>query len=437
MLVDIILFFEEISKEIPYVLDVSWNIVKTWGWLPLTFFLYGIFKDQYLYFIQEKYDNKIKRILLEIKMPKEVMKPIKAMEHVFTGFHGTLHESPPNWREKWIEGVFQLDMTLEIVSIEGRIHFYVRIPEASRNFIESSIFSQYPDAEISLADDYTKYVPQDIPNKDWNIWGADFVNIKEEAYPIKTYKEFEVESEKIEEKKIDPLALFLEGMANLRTGEQAWFSIKAKPVIGANNPWLKNSRELADKLARRPEKVKPKSIFQEVIDLIIQGPPPEKSESKELFPPEMLLTPGEKDVLTAIEEKMSKFGFECSIRFVYFAKRDIFSKTRVAAIGSFFKEISTENMNGFKPDARTRTKMKTTLFWFLDKRRLYLRQRRIFRYYINRMSPLFPRPGITFVLNVEELATLFHFPSEATISTLAVSRVDIKKKEAPFNLPIE
>jgi hypothetical protein len=44
---------------------------------------------------------------------------------------------------------------------------------------------------------------------------------------------------------------------------------------------------------------------------------------------------------------------------------------------------------------------------------------------------------MTFILNTEELATLFHFPSEATISTLAVSRVDVKKREAPSNLPIE
>ena len=437
MLVDAILFFEEISKNTPYILQVSWDVIKTWGWLPLSFFLYRVFKSQYLYFIQEKYDNNIKRILLEIKMPKEAIKPIKAMEHVFAGFHGALHESPPNFRDKWIEGAFQVDMTLEIVSIEGRIHFYIRIPEANRKFIESSIFSQYPDAEISLADDYTKYVPQDIPNKDWELWGADFVNTKEDAYPIKTYKEFEVESEKNEEKKIDPLALFLEGMSVLRPGEQIWFSIKAKPVLGVDDTWLERGKDLADKLARRPGKTKFKSILQEVIELIIQGPPPKKADSEELFPPEMRLTPGEKDILTAVEEKMSKFGFDCSIRFIYFAKRDIFSKTRVATIGSFFKEISTENMNGFKPDSRTKTKVKTFWLWFLDKRRLYLRQRRIFRYYIKRLTPLFPNPGMTFILNTEELATLFHFPSEATISTLAVSRVDVKKREAPSNLPIE
>jgi len=431
MPIDIII----IPNEVLYILQIIWDTIKTWWWLPLPFLLWGHLKYHYHYFIMERWDSKIKKILLEVRMPKEVAKPIRAMEHVFAGFHGVLHDIPL-WREKWIEGVFQHGLTFEIVSIEGKIHFYIRMPESVRSSIESNIYSQYPGAEISLADDYTKKVPQDIPNKDWDIWAVDFINAKDEIYPIKTYKEFEVETERVEEKKIDPLSIFLEGMSTLKSGEQMWLQIRAKPVLGKDNPWQKRGRALADKLARRPEKLKPKSIIQEAIEIITQGPPSQKPKDKEVFPPEMRLTPGEKEVLAAVEEKLSKYGFDCSIRFVYIAKKDVFFKPRVKAVFSLFKEISTENLGGLKPSSRTMTKKKSIWLWFLDKRRVYLRKRKMFRYYTKRMPPLFPRPGMTFILNTEELATLFHFPSEMTISTLAVSRVDARKKQAPFDLPI-
>ena len=423
-----------IPEEIFYTLQTIWEIIKVWWWLPLPFIIWGTLKYHYLYYIKERWDSKIKKILLEIKMPKDVTKPIRAMDQVFANFH-SIHDIPLP-REEWIEGVFQASLSLEIVSIGGEIHFYIRTPEMFRSVIESGIYSQYPNAEISLADDYTKYVPQDIPNKDWDIWAVDFVNAKDEIYPIKTYKQFETESEKVEEKRIDPLAGFLESMAALGPGEQAWLQIRIKPVLGRDNPWQKRGRELADKLARRPEKEKLKPIIQEAAEIIISGKKDQETKEKEVFPPEMRLTPGEKEVLTAVEEKLSKFGYDCSIRFAYLAKRDVFFKPRVKGVFSFFKETSTENLGGLKPSSNTMTKVKSVPFWFLDKRRFFLRQRRMFRYYIKRMPPLFPRPGMTFILNTEELATLYHFPGELVVSTLAVPRVEAKKKEAPPDLPV-
>ncbi len=402
----------------------------------MPFILWGLLKYHYLYFIQERWDSKIKKVLIEVKMPKEVTKPIRAMDQVFANFHSIHDIALP--REIWIEGVFQASLSFEIVSIGGEIHFYIRVAEMFRGVIESGIYSQYPDAEISLVDDYTKQVPQDIPNKDWDIWAVDFINSRDEIYPIKTYKQFETESEK-EEKRIDPMAGLLESMAALGSGEQFWLQIKVKPVLGRDNPWQEKGRELADKIARRPEKVKLKPIIQEAAEIIISGKTGQAqgTQEKEIFPPEMRLTPGEREVLIAVEEKLSKFGYSCNIRFVYLAKRDVFFKPRVKSILSFFKEISTQNLGGLKPASQTMTKVKSVPFWFLDKRRLYQRQRKMFRYYTKRLPPLYPRPGMTFILNTEELATLYHFPGEIVIPTLAISRVEAKKKAAPVDLPIE
>ena len=44
-----------------------------------------------------------KKVLLEIKMPKEVLKPLKSMEQVFSAIWGNVFD-PPDWFEYWFEG---------------------------------------------------------------------------------------------------------------------------------------------------------------------------------------------------------------------------------------------------------------------------------------------------------------------------------------------
>jgi len=446
MLSPLVSFFnQEILPFLVNFLKILWPIFENWWWLILPFFLWEPVLYLYHYYINERWDKTIKRILLEVKIPKQIVKPIRAMDQVFAGFHA-IHDIP-TWREKWIEGVFQLSLSFEIVSIEGKIHFFIRTPEIFRQVIESNIYSQYPEAEISVVDDYTKRVPPNIPNKEWDLWGVEFINAKDEIYPIKTYRQFEIESEKEEQKKVDPLSDFLEGLSALGPGEQMWLQIIAKPVLGRDYPWQEKGRELVDKLAKRPAKKKPKSLPQKVMDFFMEMihilatgeemPKSEPKEEKELIPPEMKLTPGEREIVSAVEAKLAKFGYLCAIRFVYLGKKEVFLKPRVKIVFSFFKEISTENLGGLKPWSKTMTKIKSPVWWFLDNRRLYLRKRRMFRYYTKRLTPLFPRAGKTFVLNTEELATLYHFPSAEAVSALGVSRIETKKKGVPSNLPTE
>ena len=429
-------FFKEIFWEkLRLTLQPAWQIFKIWWWALIPFILFQPAKYLYRWFLMEKWDRTIKRIVLEIKLPKEVLKPIKAMDSVFAGFHA-IHDVF-TWREKWLEGQFQLNISCEVVSLGGEVHFYIRTPEIYRNIIESNIYAQYPEAEISLVPDYTKNVPQDIPNKDWNLWGCEFINSREYLYPIKTYPKFETEREAKEEKRVDPLAGLLEGMATIGPGEQFWLQIMAKPVRD-EIPWIKKGRELADKIARRPEKQRRKPLIEEAVEILVTGKPPgAPPEEKEVIPPEMKLTPGEREILTSIEVKISKFGYDCNIRYIYLGKRDVFLKPRGRFVFGFFKDVSTENLGGLKIWKDTMTKVKSVPFWFLDKRRLYLRQRKLFRNYVSRVTPLFPRAGGTYVLNTEELATLYHFPGRIVAPAPAVPRVEAKKGEAPPGLPVE
>ena len=395
-----------------------------------------------------------KSVLLEIKMPQDVLKPIRAMEQAFNAIWANTFD-PPDWWEKWFEGKQLLSVQLEMASEGGDPHFYIRCHESRRDAIESSIYSQYPDAEISLADDYTKHVPQNIPNKEWDLWGTDYIMNKLDVYPILTYLKFFEESEMAkEEKRIDPMVNLLEGMTKMKPGEYLWVQVAFSPITNSKKPeegeeFIKRGEKERDKLAKRTEKAKQKSILQEAADELISGTiPGAKEEKEQIFPAEMRMTPGEKDMVTGVENKVAKRCSRSYIRFIYLAKRDVYFGGAKAIPFGFFNQFSTENLNQLKPWPRTLTKIKkyVTLMKvpipineLLRARRVFRKKRRLFFRYIKRFPPLFPKPskeGI-FLLNTEELATIFHFPGRAVAPSPTVPRVGAKRGGAPADLPLE
>ncbi len=428
------------------ILSPIWQIIKEWWWLPTPFILWRPFNFLWRWWRTDIFVSKTPQIMLEIKMPKDVLKPIRAMEVVMAGFRQTLYD-PPDWWEKWIEGKINLSYSFEIASFGGETHFYIRFPESGRDSIEAIIYGQYPEAEITLAEDYTKKVPQDIPNKEWDFWAADYRLLKPNSYPIRTYREFETEREPMEEKRIDPIAGLLEAMAKMKPGEQLWTQIHCEPITDKEVAWVTEGLKEKDKLARRlSEASKQRPLILEALDVLITGEPPkEPEEKKELLPPEMKLTPGERAIITAVEEKISKPGFKTSIRFIYLGKRDVFFRARLRLPFAFFASHLTQHLNGLVPLGKTMTKIHKS--WFLPlnlliPRRLYLRKRKIFKNYLRRVGPLFPLPGGNystgvFVLNIEEMATLFHFPGRAQAPAPFVPRIESKRGEAPPGLPTE
>jgi len=412
------------------------QILEDWWWVPALLVFFNLFKQLYFYYISEKWDASMANILLEIKVPKDVERPIRVMEHVFANLWSIF--DPPNWKEKWIEGHFLLSFSFEIAGIDGVPHFYIRTREIFRKLVESSIYAQYPEAEISKVEDYTKNVPQDIPNKEWDLFGTSFKFGRSEVYPIKTYtKFFEEKVETKEEKRLDPLSSLMDGIASLGPGEQVWVQIVAKPITISGSDKSKDLEEegkkLVDKLVKRPEKKSQKPILQEAAETMIFGSQKKEEKPERLTSPEIDLTPGEKEAVRAIEEKIAKVMYDCTVRFIYLGKRDVFLKPLVRIPFSFFNSMATVNLNAFRVEKPTLTKVT----YFFKKRRVYLKQRRLFRYYQKRLPPYFPLPGGTIALNIEELATMWHLPSKSAAPGPTLLRVQAKKGEPPAGLPVE
>jgi len=425
--------------EIFYVSSLLWQLILAWWWLPLPFLLWRPFSFLWLWWRSELWGSKIKYIMLEIRLPKEIIKPLKAMENVFAGFWAAY--DPPHWKEKWWDGKYLLSLSLEIVSLGGKIHFFIRTPDFLKNLIETSIYSQYPEVEVVEVSDYILDFQENLPNEEYDLWGCSYQTIKEDVYPIRTYLSFfEEEGEKIveEAKRIDPLANLLEGMAKLRPGENLWIQFLIKPLTNAENNLLDRGKETIAKIVgRKTEKPKEKPMLQEAAEILIFGIE-EKKKEEDSQSLETKLTPGEREVVKAIEDKISKYFFEVAIRFIYLAKRDVFYKPNIKMPISFFVQFSTQNLNGLKPFSPTVTGVP----YFMVKSRVEYRKRRIYKLYRYRLPPLYPlasqvggKEGVM-VFNTEELATLFHFPSELLVPTPAIARLETKRGGAPPGLPV-
>jgi len=429
-------------REAFLLFNFIWDFLTTWWWLFLPFLLVKPVQFLWLWWRKEAFAGQQRSVLLELRMPEDALRPFKAMEDVFSGLW-QMHD-PANPREKWMEGKYQLSFSLEIVSTQGNIHFYLRVPEGAQKLVESAIYSQYPSAELEAVQDYTKLVPQDIPNKEWDLWGTNYILEHEDPYPIKTYtKFFEPSATDKEEMRVDPMSLLIEGLSRIGQGEHLWVQFILTPILHSSSDeskLVKEGREIVADLVHR-QVPKTKGLLQDVREVgghVVTGmAKEEEAKHEEIIPPEMRLTPGERDIVAAIEEKISKYAFQTSARFIYVSKRDNYFGPAKAFPMSWFTQFGTATYNNFKPLRPTLTKSYTILTWFLDKRRVFVKKRKLFRNYIQRLPAFFPQPGGTFVLNVEELATIFHFPGKITSPSSAVVRVGSKKGEAPPGLPTE
>src|SRR5690606_5099292 len=86
------------------------------------------------------------------------------------------------------------------------------------------IYAQYPGAEVIEAKDYALDVIYD-PEK-INVWGFITSLVKPDAYPIKTYIDYELDrGGKEQEEIVDPIVPIIEFLGSLKPGEQAWIQI--------------------------------------------------------------------------------------------------------------------------------------------------------------------------------------------------------------------
>ncbi|MBI2635688.1 MAG: hypothetical protein HYW79_04110 [Parcubacteria group bacterium] len=398
-----------------------------WLWLPV--FLIAIFIELWTQYLKSRALKKINWLLLEIKIPRDIQKTPKSMEQVFAGLHGVL--TGIKFLDKYWKGKVQEWFSFEIAGIDGMVYFFIRTPEQFRNLVEAQIHAQYPDAEILEVLDYAGPMGNKVPSKTNDISGAELILDKDDFYPIRTYLSFE---EKEEERQVDPMAPFLEILSKLKSGENIFIQYLMKPTN--EKSWKEKGVEAINKLVGKKVEKKKSLItkifggLEEFIRNLMIAPAvyPEwgaakKEESKTST---ANLSPGEKTVVEAIENKMSKLAFKTGIRFAYIARSDVFNRANMAAVNGAFKQFNTVNLNAFKSNGEAGTSAGQPF----KKRREYLKKSGFMSRYIKRKWP-----KKDFILNIEELATIYHYPV-IVVEAPTLRRVDSKKAEPPVSLPI-
>ncbi len=402
-------------------------------WLP--FLLIGGAMSMWYILKRSEFIANQNNILLEIKPPRNLVKTPLAMEAFLSSIHFTGGES--TWWARFTGGIRPF-FSLEIVSLEGQVHFFIWTRADFRRIIEGQMYAQYPGVQIVEAPDYTRLIS--ATPEEWSLWGCDFKHTAAAPLPIKTYIEYGLDKVQKEPEQVDPLANLIEFMGSIGKGEYLWlqFIIRAhkgekygvSPGSNVSNKlnkegkpytWKDEAKELVEEIRKKTRET--------YIDMVT-------GEERPGFPNP---TKGQSEKIAAIERNVSKLGFDVGARGLYLARPEKFNSPMIAHLIALFKPFTSEEWNGITSSAWMKRFDDYPWEIGVEKKKNLYRRKMVEQY---RRRQFFYNPffegGLlakdSMVMSTEELATVFHIPSSA-IGTPGLVRIQSATGEAPSNLP--
>lgn len=433
------------------------DVVAFWAYkialaiLPIviTGFLGFVAYKFWLHYVQANFISGIDWVLLEVVPPRDVLRSPKAMELFIT--NALYHWSQKSGLETYWQGAVWFWFSLEIASIDGQVHFFVRTPSRSKSLIETQMYAQFPQAQVKVVEDYTLAVDKISADSKWNLWGCEFKFTKPDVYPIKTYVDFGLDKDPKEEFKVDPISPVVELFGSIGKGEQMWMQIvitpskKEYPIPGKwfkKRNWVQEGEQVLRKQLDEFTRFHPAS--KEV---------PGAHPSKEIRAPDFF-----KPMVEGAGKKMMKVGFDTGIRICYVAKREAFNMSNRRNIRLIFRQYAAPyvnelwRINSTQADAMSPNFISgffplstKKILRLADRMLLEYREREFFhppmRHKIHLPWPLSPIIFPNFfhhhiiVMNTEELATLWHFPGQI-LKVPTLERIESKEASPPTNLPM-
>jgi hypothetical protein len=391
---------------------------------------------------QEQFILGIKWSLLEIQVPRDVIKSPAAMELIFS--NAFYHQSGKGFWEQYIQGAPWFWFSLEIVSIDGQVHFYIRTPTRIRNLVETQIYSQYPQAKVVEVEDYAMKIPPYTKNGDWNVWGAEYKKQKADFLPFKTYRGWndDMKTGVKEEFKIDPITPTIEYLGSLPKGQQVWMQIIVRQSIKKYHGHGGHSLSFAD------------AATEFMIDLLKPYSRAQKDEkSQGQFGTDVRTPEPLRPLIKAITDQQNQLHFDCGIRVVTLSDKrlrteDDFNSLRRSS-RLLFRQFAQPNINELTrtnstqfdapwsdPTGLALTKIKKRMLdWY--RMRVFFHPPIQYSFdYPKILGAFFPSHRANlFVVSAEELATLYHFPGMVS-GTPSFKRIESKIAKPPSDLPI-
>lgn len=417
--------------------DMAIVLFTLFGWLILFAFFFKAGAELWVKYRQDNlYMPNWKWVLLAVDIPPLFIQTPMAVEQIFAHLSGAAMHI--NVRDKYWIGKKQKWFSFEIVSIEGYIQFLIRTEVAYRDLLEAAIYAQYPEAEITEVEDYVDYIPNYYPNKEFDVMGVEFVLSEKLPYPIRTYPSFEYSLSK-DVVFSDPMAAILEVFTRIGHGENMWMQLLVEPT---DSHWKEEGIDLVKKLMGQEVHghgggimdkfaAVPQALLQEISNIWHWQFEPTEAHAdhgKEISVNK--LSPGGKDTVLAVEQKIAKIGFKSKLRVLYAARNEVYKGDRytdsfVGAISQF----NVQNRNALTPYLATHSHYDSK-----HHTRSYQWKRTFVKAFKKRKSRWKKSHG--YILNIEELATIWHFPLPFVKAPL-VSKASAKRAEPPIGLPVE
>jgi hypothetical protein len=371
-------------------------LFKFYGWVVIVAILgYLIMQNRR----REHWVGSTDNLLLRVEVPKDNEKKELSAEQMFASLHGILRP-----RSELIkEGSMQEHVSFEIVAKQNSIQFYIWTPKHLKDFVESQIYAQYPTVQIKEGpEDYSQ---TEVGNR--VIYGSELILNKDTVLPIKTFASFEV----------DPLAGITGVLAKLeQTGEEVWIQILARPLDDA---WQEQGKDYIEAIKGGTKRDWGARLTDNLLQIPIYiianfamalfAPPSANAKTPEK---KVELSPGQQSAIKAVEEKITKLGYQVKIRIAYLGPDEVTARHRLQAIVGGFKQFNTTNLNGFMTG-----KVYNSIEFIEDYQ-----------------ARLFYDSG--YILNIEELASLYHLPHKS-VATPNIVWTTAKTSEPPSGIPVD
>jgi hypothetical protein len=415
---------------------ILFDLLIWFGWIPIVVTLGWGFIAMWLNSRRGIYSGKLRYMYLAVDVPSMTEQTPKALENFFAALYAT--KSTITWKEKWMDGRLHPVFSFEIVSTQGYIQFIIRLQTRFRDIVEAGIYAHYPDAEISEVEDYASKFPNEFPNDEYEMWGGEHTLDNHEMYPIRTYVDFE---DRLTQEIKDPLGQVLEQLAKMRAGEHFWIQFLVQPSTG---DWQKAGVDYVRKIYGDEDKAKksllieamastmawPVGMLEHATGIELGGLLGTNGDEQEVDQWKAFkITLNQKEEAEAILQKSSKVGHGVKVRTLYVARKNAFVKVeRTGIVKGVLQVYANLNFNKFTlyiPQVP-----KDDYFWM---RWVYTRkQHRLMKAYQDRSWGIGATPVF---MNVEELASLWHFPA-ISIKAPLVKKSESKRAEPPAGLPI-
>ena len=388
------------------------------------------------------------RKILEVRIPETGQETLASMEALLEMISYGSGEG--RWFPVWWNGKKRVLYSFEIMSKGGIVSFIIHTRALVAEAVSSAIYSFYPKAQVTEADDYVYDFEFDEETHD--IFSIEWKFKSDNALPIKTYVEFQtlrqpvVALDKTTQQPIDPIAGLYDFFGSISGDEQLWVQY----VFRTQKYSRAEESATDDPLAR--EYWKKQKFPEEVHDALVALEKKVRGGREEGREPV---------VLNAAEERLREIGariaekqaLEVGIRSLYIAKEGAFDRGRISPFLSVYKLTNAadnalvpqgalledvSHIPSLEPPRRDKDEARKQLlqlyrdrmFWFAPALREF-QPSDVTRKGVD--GPTLKR--VATVMSTETLATICHFPT-GYVKTPTVRRVLSTEVEPPENLPI-